>query len=127
MLEVIGHGTKFAQAANDIGLPLPDAGAATYYLELERKLVRSRTAAGILGLLERSKHNYYVLVCTSTAMYLDHDHLKAATGFSGGIAVISPEDEIQLGGKNHGEISLIHELGHALQWEQNPVWYRGHT
>lgn len=129
MIEVIGPGTEFAKQTASLGLPPPSGGAVRYYLDLERRLAGSRTAMGIMALLERSSHNYYILVCESTAMYLDHDHLKAAINFDGGIAVISPDDEIQLGSgkKTYGEISLIHELGHALQWQQKPLWYRGHT
>lgn len=129
MIEVIGPNTPFAEQASALGLPPPLAKAVQYYLDLEKRLFQSKTAMGIMGLLEKSDHNYYVLVCESTAMYLDHDHLKSAIGFNGGIAVIWPNDEIQLGAgkKTYGEISLIHELGHALQWQQNPLWYRGHT
>ena len=92
------------------------------------RLEKSNRARLILGKLRMSDQTFHILATESfPPMFLHKEYLAAQpVGVHGGLVVWFPTDfsKVRWGtGKQNADIKLIHELGHAYQWETKHAWY----
>jgi hypothetical protein len=119
---------KFIENTINPGIPAPVPNARKLITDALLRLEKSHRARLILGKLRMSDETFHILASGSVLpMFMHKEYLAALhIGVQGGIVAWLTTDfsKVRHGtGKQNADIKLIHELGHAYQWETKHNWY----
>jgi hypothetical protein len=112
-------------------LPAPIAKPSSTFIEYLGQVGTSSTAQMIAGFMDSTDKNIGILIIDNEAgfdsMYIPPSALKndpPLVRFSGGIAVVNIESTMKIKGQVVPlGVSMMHELGHAKQYVENPAWF----
>ena len=100
----------------------PVSNAAERYAACKAEVIGSKTAKYIFARLEEASNKFGVLVLDSgcDSMYVPPFKNKEG-GHDGGFVILNVDNPLIISGTTLPlGISLIHELGHAVQWVDDP-------
>ena len=106
------------------GLVDPIDGSTEKFNEYMEQVFPSSVAINIYHSLNGSGYTIGVLLIDQTAnsMYIPPFIFNGGGVYSGGVAVLNVLHPLKIGGRELPlGVSLIHELGHALQYIENPI------
>jgi hypothetical protein len=114
------------------GLQAPIKNARHKYNDYLGEVGASSTALMMASYFDGSSKNIGVLLIDEgfDSMYIPPVNLagvEALASYDGGIAVLNVTNPLKLQGKTLPlGVSLMHELGHAKQFIEQPAWFENH-